>query len=366
MVLTMIFPQITRSDVAVIRGLVSIPMEQFAGAYLMSAKALLDPMRNAMACFEPEPVRAALENLFARGAQIHLAHPFETLPSFDAFFDQSLTPLLIAIPDLERRDTIVIEGVTQQGETWVGCCGYWTGTFAKPFLGIPQTGHQVSMRFHEFYRVEGGKVIEMQALWDLPEVMMQAGVWPMSPSLGREWHVPGPGTQDGLGVSGSGEVALKIVGDMLTGLGRFKTGGVEAMELPRYWHPRCSWYGPSGIGTCRGIAGFRNWHQIPFLNAMPDRVGDPNGGHFIGQGNYAGFTAWPGMTATLSGDGFLGIAPSGRDITMRSLDFWRVEGGLIRENWVLVDLLHIYAQLGVDVLARMREMTKARVGALDV
>jgi hypothetical protein len=45
---------------------------------------------------------------------------------------------------------------------------------------------------------------------------------------------------------------------------------------------------------------------------------------------------------------------------LRSLDFWRLERGLIRENWVLVDLLDLYAQLDVDVLGRMREFNKAR------
>jgi hypothetical protein len=45
---------------------------------------------------------------------------------------------------------------------------------------------------------------------------------------------------------------------------------------------------------------------------------------------------------------------------MRSLDFWRLEHGLIRENWVLVDLLDAYRQLGVDVFARLREFNKAR------
>ena len=52
---------------------------------------------------------------------------------------------------------------------------------------------------------------------------------------------------------------------------------------------------------------------------------------------------------------------------MRSLDFWRVEGDLIRENWVLVDLLDVYAQLGVDVFARLREFNKARlVGRIEI
>ena len=50
-----------------------------------------------------------------------------------------------------------------------------------------------------------------------------------------------------------------------------------------------------------------------------------------------------------------------KKITMRSLDFWRVENNLIRENWVLVDLLDVYSQIGVDVFSRLREFNKARV-----
>ena len=65
---------------------------------------------------------------------------------------------------------------------------------------------------------------------------------------------------------------------------------------------------------------------------------------------------------SVSGDGWLGIAPGGQEITMRSLDFWRCENGMIRENWVLVDLLDVYNQLNVDVFARLREFNKARPG----
>jgi len=327
-------------------------------------KALIRPLRRALYDYEPEGVRAALAQVFAPDATVRLAYPFEDLDGPAGFYADALAPLNAAIPDLERRDTIVMADTSKLGKDWVGCGGYYTGTFTNPWLDIPPTRHQVAMRCHEFFRVEDDRVVEMQALWDIPEVMIQADAWPMVPSLGREWHVPGPATQDGW-VPGPYDAAraaksLALVGDMLAALGRFAAGGHDAMRLADYWHSRCSWYGPSGIGTGRGIEGFRDWHQIPFLNAMPDRVGTLGKGDLFADGDYVGFTAWPGMTATIAGDGWLGIAPSGQQVTMRSLDFWRCENGLIRENWVLVDLLDVYTQIGVDVFARLREFNKAR------
>jgi predicted ester cyclase len=261
----------------------------------------------------------------------------------------------------------VIAGVTEHGGHWVGCGGYYTGTFIHPWLDIPPTGHQVAMRFHEFYRFEDEKVVEVQALWDIPEVMMQANAWPMAPGLGREWQVPGPATQDGL-LQGDydeavGQASCQLIVEMLEHMKRHPSlGGPEVMEMEKFWHPKMNWYGPAGIGTGRGIAGFRHWHQIPFLNAMPDRGQyiDEIEYHFFGEGHYAAVTGWPDMIQTVTHDGWMGIAPAGKRITMRSLDFWRIENGLIRENWVMVDLLSAYQQLGVDVFARLREFNKAR------
>ncbi|MEP1208890.1 MAG: ester cyclase [Rhizobiaceae bacterium] len=327
-------------------------------------KAAFQPFRAALYDFDAAALKAVVADLFAKDAAVHLAHPFETLDGPDGLINDALLPLQKAMPDLERRDTLVMAGRSPLGLDWVGCCGYYTGTFDAPFLDIPPTGHQAAMRFHEFYRFENGKVVEFQALWDIPELMMQAGAWPMAPSLGREWHVPGPATQDGLSIGAHDEArsqaSWQLVSDMLAGLGNFAEGGVEAMQLEKFWHPKFSWYGPAGIGTARGISGFRNWHQIPFLNGMPDRVGTLGKGNLFGDGDYVGFTAWPGMHMTIDGDGFLGIPPVNKRITMRSLDFWRCESGMIRENWVLVDLLDVYNQIGVDVLARMREFNKAR------
>lgn len=331
-------------------------------------KARIAPLRTAMYNFDETDVRAALADLISADAIIHMAHPLGDMTGPEELYNNAYAPLFTAIPDLERRDYIVMGGTTEYGEDWLGCGGFYTGTFVAPWLDIPPTGHMVHMRFHEFYRMAEGKVVEIQTLWDIPEVMLQANAWPMAPSLGREWHVPGPATSDGIvpgpyNYEGSSQACAHVV-DMLEHMKKHPSqGGPDVMEMERFWHPRMSWYGPSGIGTGRGIAGFRNWHQIPFLNAMPDRGQERQKitYHFFGDDNYVAVTGWPNMIQTVTHDGWMGIAPAGKKITMRSLDFWRIENGLIRENWVMVDLLDAWRQMGVDVFARLREFNKARV-----
>ncbi len=329
------------------------------------ARGLINELRAAMYDFDPKAVKIALAGVMQPDADLHLCHPFGDVVGPDAYYAATLALLYEAFPDLERRDWIVVDGMTAQGARWIGCGGYFTGSFEKSFLDIPPTGHQAHMRFHEYYRIEDNQVVEMQMIWDIPELMMQAGAWPMAPSLGREWLTPSPATQDGLGPHDQecSEKSLKIVGDMLDHLGKHPSqGDPEVMQLERFWHPRMSWYGPAGIGTARGIKGFRNWHQIPFLNGMPDRGQDLDGidYHFFAEGNYVAVTGWPDMKLSLTGDGWMGIAPAGKAVELRSLDFWRIENDLIRENWVLVDILDLYRQIGVDVFARLREFNKAR------
>ncbi|WP_025770838.1 ester cyclase [Thioalkalivibrio sp. HK1] len=330
-------------------------------------KASIAALRKAMYDFEESTVRARLDALVDECAIIHTPCPLDDMTGPVDWYMRCYAPLLEAMPDLERRDFIVMGGRTEHGDDWIGCGGYYSGTFIAPWLDIPPTGHLAYMRFAEFYRFVEGKVVEIQSLWDIPELMMLAGAWPMAPSLGLEYHIPGPATLDGLVAGpwdeGRANASCRHIVDMLTHLKKHPAqGGPDVMEMPRFWHPRMNWYGPAGIGTGRGISGFRNWHQIPFLNAMPDRGQylDEIVYHFFGDEDYVAVTGWPNMIQTITHDGFLGIAPSGQRITMCSLDFWRIENGLIRENWVMVDLLDTYRQLGVDVLSRMREFNKAR------
>ena len=236
----------------------------------------IDSLRAAQYNWDGAALRRALSDLALPDAIFHLAHPFGDMVGPDAFHDHALALLKAAWPDVERRDWIVMAGDDEHGADWVGCGGHFMGTFISPFLDIPPTGHLAHMRFHEFYRIKGGKVVEYQALWDIPEVMMQANAWPMAPSLGREFCIPGPSSGDGL-IRSPRDVELSqqnrqhVIGMLEYMKLHPSRGGPEKMEMPRFWSQRMNWYGPAGIGTGRGIEGFRNWHQIPFLNAMPDR-----------------------------------------------------------------------------------------------
>lgn len=330
------------------------------------SKSLFGDFHAALYDCDPATLRRQLHDMVSDDCDIILAHPMGSVRGPDALFDRGYAPLIQAIPDLERRDYVVV-GAIDRGENWIGCGGYYTGVFDRSWLDIPATRHLVTMRYVELFRYEKEKIVEMRLLWDIPQLMMQAGAWPMAPSLGVEFHVPGPATQDGVVTTPrdaeQSTASKQLVLDMVEGLSKHASGGPEAMQLEKYWHPKMNWYGPAGIGSNRRISGFRNWHQIPFLNAMPDRVGSIKAGTydcFYADGNYVVFCGWPAMNATVSGDGWMGITPANQKITMASLDIWRCENGMIRENWVMIDILDVWNQLGVNVLGRMRELTYAR------
>lgn len=333
---------------------------------IVTSKRHFEAFRQALYDCDARQLPGQLHALFSEDCCVRLPHPLGDVTGPREVFEAGYAPLLAAIPDLERRD-YVVGGARDRGEDWIGCGGFYVGVFEHPWLGIPPTRHLVTMRYIEFFRFDGEKIVEAKLLWDIPAVMIQAGAWPMAPSLGVEINVPGPATLDGVMAGATDQAvsaaSMTLVDAMVDDLGRYAEGGAEAMRLERFWHPKMNWYGPAGIGSNRRLSGFRNWHQIPFLDGMPDRSSDTEGEGrdcYFADGNYVFFCGWPAMRATVSGDGWMGIAPAGQKLEFASLDIWRCENGLIRENWVLIDLLDVWRQLGVDVLARMKEVTFAR------
>ncbi|WP_204115985.1 ester cyclase [Shimia biformata] len=332
-------------------------------------KTIVAPLRSAFASCDAAQVRAALLKAFAPDAKIRLGFPFQELAGPEALWTRVYAPLIDAMPDMERRDFIVMAGPRwgkEDGGNWVGLGGNFVGTLSGNWLGIPGCGGPVFMRYHEYLRIEDDRIVEMEGLWDIPQIMAQSGVWPMAPQLGVEWMCPGPA--DGQGVvtapfdAARVDASVRLVWDMLHDL-KQGTAGTPERGLGGYWHDHAFWYGPTGLGTARGHADIANRIFRQFREGLSDNTRHLDEGIFFGDGDLVAFTGWPSGTALHSGDGFLGLAPTGRRITRRSLDFWRIENGRIRECWVMVDMLDLYAQLGVDVFARMAAITSTKVAA---
>lgn len=115
-------------------------------------------------------------------------------------------------------------------------------------------------------------------------------------------------------------------------------------DMTRYFHEDFLWRGNQGCGTKRGVAEFRRNWQLPLRAAFTDREYKTE--KFLADGDWA--ACFGHIEATHSGP-FMGIAPSGKRVTIPYMDFWRVEDGRIADNPVSVDFASVLAQLGHDV-----------------
>jgi hypothetical protein len=126
--------------------------------------------------------------------------------------------------------------------------------------------------------------------------------------------------------------------------------------MRRYWHDDMFWYGPCLIGAAMGIDGFYRFHETPWEHAMTARGPRPTREkkHVtrFGDGAFCSFTGWPSIHASVTGD-FLGVRGTGQPVEIRVMDFYHRRGGKLDENWVFIDMPHLFGQLGVDLFALM-------------
>lgn len=339
---------------------------------IVSMKARLLPRLRALAEATHDR-RAALEAVYHRDAHWRGSHPLNEHSGIEAIARDVWAPMHAAFPDLERRDSIFVGGAFE-GRDYVAAVGHYGGTFHAPWLGIPPTGRPVWLRYGEVHQVVDGAVAQSTVLLDVLDLIRQAGLWPLPPSLGLEGMWPGPLTGDGIVLTpqdpaqSAANLAQtlamhKTLGDYDDAASHGRDGLLD-MPQKAHWHPKMMWYGPSGIGTTRCLQGFVDYHQLPFRTAFPRRIGGTQwadrskGGHYIriGDGAYSVTGGWPSVAARHVGGGFLGTSPTGRDVTMRVMDFYLHHEGLIRENWVPLDIVHLLLQMDVDILARVRTM----------
>ena len=317
----------------------------------------MDARREALAGLHAmlaDPLRA--EEVVAEGCDWHVSRPVEALPGPEGVRDGFLAPLRAALRGLHRRDLTWIGGNNRREEGGWWCAGmcHYAGIHVAPLWGVPPSGRLAMLRSGEFHRLEKGRVVKARVILDLPGLMLQGGTNPFGRSLGAELAFPPPATQDGVCPDPAGGAAsLDAVEGMLGDLHVYDpaTGGsANQTGEGGWWAEDMLWWGPAGIGSNFRWEGFVADHRAPFLHAFPDRRG---GNHYarIGDGAYAAVSGWPSMTMTHRGE-YLGTPATDRALTLRVMDFYRLGGGRIAENWVFLDLVDLFHQMGVELLPR--------------
>ena len=134
------------------------------------------------------------------------------------------------------------------------------------------------------------------------------------------------------------EQTRRVVEGMVDGLNDHTIDGIEAFFAPSF-----RWIGNAGCGTKNGVQEFKDNWQKPFQAAFSDKVCVDEAR--LAEGEW--MAAFGAQSAVHSGE-FMGIAPTGKRVEIRYMDFWKVVDGKIVDNWVMVDFPHVMRQLGVD------------------
>lgn len=330
-----------------------------------SAKTLIRSLYDALDSARPDQIEAVLEKSVHPDWHWQGFHPFNDLTGPAAVAGQFWRPLRTALSSLQRRLDIFFAGenrIAGHEGVWVASMGHLMGLFDQPFLDIQPTGKIALLRYAEFNRIEAGKIVETAMYFDIPHLMMQAGLAPFPPQTGAHLVQPGPLTHDGLLFGPQppeeGEKTLAAIDYMVGDIKTWRGGREEPLvdELRRSWNEDMVWWGPAGIGASYTIERYAAQHSGPFRAGFKDRIFN---GHIcrIAEGHYGGFFGRPNLTLTPTG-GFMGMPASEQPGDMRVIDMYRRAGDKLTENWIFIDLLHFWKMQGLDVLARMAEVPR--------
>ena len=153
-----------------------------ANQFVQHNKRLVWEFWQKLNASQPDAVAEVVRAYVHPNITWHGPHPINDLNGADALIEGFWQPLRQAFPDLKRTSQILIGGHVH----WVAEIGYFRGTFARDWLGIPATGREIEIRFGEFSAVYDGKIILTYILPDILDVIRQAGFQLVPPSRGAE------------------------------------------------------------------------------------------------------------------------------------------------------------------------------------
>ena len=288
-------------------------------------------------------------------------HPFNEIRGLKNLYSQFWQPFKKSFFNYQRRMDIFLAGyntISGNEGVWVVSMGHLMGLFDNPWIGIKETKKIAMLRYCEFSKIQNGKITEVAMFFDIPHLMLQAGIKAFPSETGISLVQPGPLTHDGLMFNeqdtNEGNRTLEIIENMINDVKVWTstTGTSLIDELKKSWNDNMIWWGPTGIGSTYTIERYANQHAGPFRETFKERTFN---GHLcrITEGNFGGFFGWPNLTLTPS-KAFMGITATPKSSEMRVIDMYRREGHKLTENWVFIDLLHFWKILGVDILKSLK------------
>lgn len=287
-----------------------------------------------------------------------------------------------AFPDYEFRPALLLAGDYEEAQQ-VSMLGFLMGNHMGSWLGVPPNHQLTLLRFGLNVKLHEGRIAHAYVMFDLIDLIRQAGFYPFRPMPGSPEQWPFCPGDAGFSLEGedpaTGARTLEIVREMQAGLpaaGKVVDQATAAASHSPHWCENMNWFGPAGIGSSRGMRGFRDYHGALFLKAFPDRHDLPRDtegpdnrpGHFceIGEGRLAMTAGWPAMRGTHSGGQWLGLPPSGARVEMRVADWYRLTPeSRLADNWVLIDIPHMLDQMGLDILDDLRFFVEPQTSRLN-
>jgi len=221
----------------------------------------------------------------------------------------------------------------------VAYLGTISGTHDGEFFGFPATGKPMQVLGINFFRLKDGKIVERWGQFDVLGMMSQLGL--AAGPGGPQEHTDLPmNLPEHVSNSIIGEPApeqakalyRRMIDEVVHGANYDLADEIFASDYIDHTAPPGM---PGGVEGVKGVyrmfrTGFPDVHfHIDDMVAEGDMVATRVTGH----GHQTGQ--------------FMGIQPTGREATWRSVGFFRVTNGKIIEHWGIPDLLGLLVQLGV-------------------
>ena len=317
-----------------------------ASIHQRNRETILDYWRKLDAA-SPGDLPAIVRQHTASDIEWHGPQPFNDINGVDSVINSLWLPLRHAFPDLRRNCDVLLAG-SFRDQNWVSASGWFEGEFVNDWLGVAATGEKTQVRFGEVMALEDGKIVKTYFLTDIMDVMQQGGF-----HLG--WDAPATEGVRQPVKHGSGIIAcdqdadetrqtLRLIESMLFGLVR------KDQPMSLYWSPDMVWSSPAGVGTATGLDDFHARVHNEFLRGLGGGWSGSHNARYA-EGRFAVSTGWPSLVAEHNGY-FLGQEPTGNMLSWRIMDFWERDRDMLTTNWVQIDMINVFQQMGVDIFAR--------------